>query len=1148
MKSFLRRLFDKNGGGYPVQIIETRDNQKTTITQNQYNIMTESKEGSALIRTLIEQSGSANETPSKELISKLLDETIKNIKSFINAGNINEALKLINGLVSSSGFNLLPTEEQSQILYYSGVINLDRENIEGARNDANSILVLEGQVKKGYELELKIAAMTGERRDFELVLGKLCAIGLTNEEFLEQQIFFEVSIGNFEEAIKIGTVEDNKIDKMLINRKNALYYLGIAFLNTSHFKVAYELISKSIEKENSNYKQYLIILAEILPCINKPIKFSSSSNGFEHPKKDLLNVKLVELLKLREYAEKKSIEFQVDYWGYVLTLKLFVNPQEILTDISELPEEIKNKEPVRLMLAEYYFVLKSYDEAIHIYEELYGNTKNRNILEKIIVCLYEKEDYKGIVSLIENTKAITVETAYSDIVTLYIIAYKKVSEYDNLIEKINELENIYKNESLFYNIAARVVHGEDKELGVRYLSKALEKVDENVTTDEIFIISETCKIMQRLDFGIELLQAINTDTTSLKIELAKFLVDTQDATNIEKANRILEEIPENEINSNVLDLRAHINLYNDNYKEALNILTVLYQEVPNDYTAYLIILSKLNINDDSNAELYVRHLLRSENPVFLMMGAFAQKVLLSEINAGVKNAYKSLAILKDKYVEQIYFQYIAFFLPFAGETLEGVSIPKEKVDIDCVVKIVDNDGESRFICIEKGGLDGEYYLNCERYNENSEIALLLLGMKKGEKVCICDSNYTIEEIFDKYFYVYQHCAQKHFEINPESKGLRQFSFDKDDPYQLIEKMVPILSENYEKKKRIIEQVQRAQLPLSSVSNQDYSLMFDVIHHFYWSKDEIFNSGKPIPRQLGESDRIVIDLTTLVFLKVIDKLEVLDIFKDRIHITQSTYNVIEQSFNKSRETENTVGTMYLEEGLHPRINRITPEDHKRNMELWRDILLAVRTFNICDELDVPDLIPARLNVDIEPIVLAHKLNGVFISEDLFIKNLKQYMYPGSLCTNVMSLLDSYYNVNKDKYCEYLDLLLELSKNKYYSICTPNNLVNILKECILKQQILLAEGTPSNKFILTIKNLLSDKRFVRVHLSIIRDIIHMLYDMRIDIKAITLLEMLIKEVKVASTMFNVDTLLITFILEPCGLDVIKEEFINSIYKRV
>jgi len=318
-----------------------------------------------------------------ELHNSLIEDAIERIDSSIRHGKIKDANLFLGKILGIDGFESLEQNFKTQFYYFKGLVELEENNLDQVIEYAERILSLNSNIKKACELKITVSVRNNDITLFNNAIQKLKEIGTPQNEIMIKHAFFELGNEKFDSVISILT-ENDVIKKEYVESAEAHHYLGIAFLQKNRTELAKISFEKANSIKHSFYRDYFIILSEIVPILNRRGILLTITNE----EKNFLQKKLLELLNIADYFNEKNKELKADFWGHILNIKLFINRSEIFTDIEALPEDIREADIIKLMKAETYAVLGEEEKAVPIYKTLYEKNATPELLLKIISILY----------------------------------------------------------------------------------------------------------------------------------------------------------------------------------------------------------------------------------------------------------------------------------------------------------------------------------------------------------------------------------------------------------------------------------------------------------------------------------------------------------------------------------------------------------------------------------------------------------------------------------------------------------------------------------------------------------------------------------------------------------------------------------------
>lgn len=108
-------------------------------------------------------------------------------------------------------------------------------------------------------------------------------------------------------------------------------------------------------------------------------------------------------------------------------------------------------------------------------------------------------------------------------------------------------------------------------------------------------------------------------------------------------------------------------------------------------------------------------------------------------------------------------------------------------------------------------------------------------------------------------------------------------------------------------------------------------------------------------------------------------------------------------------------------------------------------------------------------ELDSVFLSYKLNGIYISDDLFLRKLAKSLFTDIKTSNFVSLFERDID---DNFFEFLDIIYQLSEKKYLYIVNENTLYKIISEFINNDNIEIGYWIKYSKMGQIINNMFSD----------------------------------------------------------------------------
>lgn len=1100
-----------------------------------------------LLQDMSNTSNNATES-TNELYSRLMGNALIEIKNLIDDGKLNYAKTLLSDIMHTEGFERINKEHIIEIYYYQGLIYLNKDDIVKGNVELKKIFEINRNSYFGFNLMYKIAVQTNNEMMYQRAIEGFQTISIDSKELKFKELFYEIIKSNFTYVINELT-ELDKLKKEFENSEDAYYYLGLSYLQTEEFFLAKKHLSKSNQMKPSLYKTYLITLAEIIPIIGRRGAMFLNTDI----QKETLDQSLKTLYSVKEYFLDKPLQLQEEYWGYILNIKLFLRPAVIISDIETMSDKLKQSDMIQLMLAEAYSIVGPADKSEEIYKMLYQKSKSPQLLDKITTRLLLKKDYSGIVQLLKDLDYADYYDELGDIAGTYITAFSKLNILPATIDFINTMEKVFPHAPLLFHSAAIVFNESDEvKLAHEYMNRTISMVEEDNEALRMFI-SNSCEKIGLIELAIQVLLPLIKSTkakeTILRLSL-EYYDDNDDMLAL--AEQTVEQLIQEGVgNFNIHNAQAEIAFRNDTSENALKHLIEAFKLSPTVNTAYNIVAVKININQPNEIQQYIDYLIQSSNPRATMLAASALDFLGSR-GVALEIAYKAFQLLGNDFDESIYLQYSMLFMVSKNlSNDEQVTIEFDKVRIDTVVELVDNSGVKRYICIESNpGFvlnEGEIYLFIEHYTNSSPQSIKLLNVELHQKIELDGIEYNVNQIINKYVYAFRFVSSTYIQQRPDSPYLQAIEIREDDP---ITPLIPFLERGRGHQEFLMQQYNFVEnsigLPISALCDGDYFKYPSAMMHLLETKEQVYFAGELL--SLDKQSVFVLSLSSVILLNILKCTDLIKNNIDRFKITKSLLDKIKSFFDEAITTHSRVsGTMGMDKSGRPVFTNITETDKYNTIEFWRTLYLTLSELETIDEIESYSLNhrATRLigNFDIEAIVASNQINGVFISDDLFLHKVAKLMYDSNSFSNSVAILNHFLNAE-----ELLDKIYTLSQFKYHFCITHEILLKMIHECIFDKPIIYGAGTSHDKVKQIIRNILSHPQLYKDNLLMLRTIIYTLYENKINNKAEELINLIIFEIVLSSRLYKISSsLLLQLFLEPAGIDIIKAEYVKGIFRK-
>jgi tetratricopeptide (TPR) repeat protein len=1081
---------------------------------------------------------------TSQLYSRLMNNTINEIKTLIDDGKVRRAQKIINEIMETVGFAQIDKEHIAKIYYYNGLIFLNDGRIDKCRDWVEKITELDQDSYFRFNLQYKISVQNGDDELFNESIKSLERISSDQNEVKLKKLFYEITKGNYTVVID-ELSELGNIKMEFENNPDALYYLGLAFFQTENYISAQKYFNKSNQIQPLKYKLYLTTLCDIIPIINRRGVLYLLTEA----QKQSLKAGLERLIEIKDFFADKHISLREEFWGTVLNVKFYLNPSEIINDVEDLSDDLKNTDSVQLMLADAYSIVGPFEKAEELHKMLYEKNKNPELLVKIITRLESKKDFAGILQFLEGI-AYPEYDVLGDVIGSYITAFSKLNIFPATEQLINSIESYFYDAPLFYRAVALIMseHDELPNRSIEYMEKAISVIQGENESIRMYI-SDTCESLNYTDQAIKVLLPLEKSVTAKESILRLCLQDENNEAKLELAEEMATALIDQGVkNLNIHNAKAEIAIRKKQPQEALKQLTESFAVSPTVNSAYNIVAIKMSINDKHDLQFYIDYLSRTDNSRANMLSASASDFIGSRAVAE-ELAYKALKLLETEFDESIYLQFAMLYMVSKNrKDDENIKIEFEKVEPDTVIELIDNSGIKRFICIESNPAlikeEGVVFLGVEHYSTSSPISIKLLKVEVNLTVILDSIEYYVRSIINKHVFAFRKVCDTYIERCPDSPYLRAIKITPDDPFTSL---IPYLESDRKNHAFLMEQYNFGNgigLPISTLCEKDYFKYPSAMFKLFQSKNQVYYAGDI--NRCTRDKPFVLSFSSIILMKIIGVLNIVKSNKEQFKVTYSLVKKVESLFEEAVTTR-VAATMSIDQFGRPIYTTITDQDKEGNIEFWRDILLTLQEIETIKDVEEHPFKNKAVSLidglEIDSISASYQIGAQYLSDDLFLTKVANFMYDSLQTSNTIPFLFEYLEAD-----ELLDKIVILTSYKYHQCLKTELLLQLINDCILSKTIVYGQGTNMDKFTLIIKNIISHPQLLTYYLVSLIEIVYFLYDKKIDQRAEELLHYVIRDIVISSRQFKINLeSLIKLFLSPSGLDFFKADYIRNVFRK-
>ena len=249
-----------------------------------------------------------------------------------------------------------------------------------------------------------------------------------------------------------------------------------------------------------------------------------------------------------------------------------------------------------------------------------------------------------------------------------------------------------------------------------------------------------------------------------------------------------------------------------------------------------------------------------------------------------------------------------------------------------------------------------------------------------------------------------------------------------------------------------------------------------MEYLFYNKNSKFYAGEKNYYKLSK-EKLVIDLTSLITLKEINQLTLLEKYKASLYFTKSLKNKLLAIFDSVTNEKIDGMKIFVDDDNNLRKTETTKESKKYNIDYWREIIAIVNNSNIIEyesDFDLDSFDKSQIDM----LNMAIEEDMIYICDDLFIRKLANSISKNKIrMTNSSSLIDDFFYTDPNLYLEAMNQLT--SFNFIYCI-DCYSLYNILLSIVKINKI----DDHMQLFETIIRNILKTKFLYELHIEAIR----------------------------------------------------------------
>jgi tetratricopeptide (TPR) repeat protein len=907
------------------------------------------------------------------------------------------------------------------------------------------------------------------------------------------------------------------IKEKFINSSEALYNLGFAYYIKKRYNEAKECFIKSNELKKSTATEFLIIVTEIQPITQRRAAIFTISET----EKTILRNAYNRLMssEMCDYFDKAVKEFKAEYWHARVGTLLFLNKEEALKLIDDLPADIKKSPDIKILIADTFILNNEREKALEILQEVYNEYKQPEILLKILNIHISKNEKKKVLEIYNELKEADFDKDGHIAATIIEV----IAEEEDIEEANKEAERFITEGAnpffLFHSLGLINFNKGYKNKALELFKALLAGIPaDNFPPRAIF--AEDMYKCGFSDLALGCLKPFIQYNDKAELRYIQMLILTEEEKNLLEAETLINnklQKPENSLQW----LKLKIDLLHKSGKKnaALQELDKLIESDPSVSNAYNAVALKMELGEKGYSR-YTKILEHDEeNPISLITAGLCYKAEGNYAQAEVLS-YRALAknkdVLNDTTIDLLYRNYLGInlFPEIPGKENERADL--DEIEINSAFEI-DNNTKKIWLAIESDNtiFNGEetlIFIGAIHFKQNNSKVIRLIGKKLNETIQFEEESYKVNQITTLKTRAIRYCIDLYTSNRPDSNFMKGIKIDTEHP---ITSMLPMLFEMEKHQKDLLEQYNLKNnigIPLWLISKQFGQNLLDGIFYILNKVNQVFYAGEVILFN-PEGTTLVLSPSSILMLNILDVFEVAKNKLSNICISKETYNYFLAELERINVQDRRVKmTMGIDNGK-PILSEISDEHFKTRREFFAKIVDNLSKISIQDdiiekaELDqyykIIELITLQ---DFSGIHLANSLSGIYICDDLFIRKTSNILLQKSITTNIVGLLYLLFKDDTDLLFDHLD---KLAKSNYLYIYNDHLLLTLIRH-IIEQHIILGPDTLYGRLQKLIHYSLSTKQQLDYYEPILLNVIQILYNNGIDEYSDYIIKSIIKEI--------------------------------------
>lgn len=744
----------------------------------------------------------------------------------------------------------------------------------------------------------------------------------------------------------------------------------------------------------------------------------------------------VEKMKVFEEDFKNESENGKNYYNNLFVLLLRLDANLFIEKYDNSPDYVKNDLNNKCLYSSLLYKLGRKDDAIKIIDEIISvSNDDKYFIQK---CYFLFIDGK-----IQDLKRVLAKKIIKNDSNGFYGVFELETLYlkDKKIKSLKKMNRKYKNKPLYHLRMAEIIYEIDCSQE-QEIKDNLKLAFANIEDNNLLLIMkliDTSTIVKQEDYLLKLVNDKKYNSILIESRILNLLVYKEDKTDdeIEKIKNILNEVGNTDL-VNVDNINAILSINSHKELEAIDFFNKSYEKNKTMYVASNLLNLVLKNNDVRNINKiqdYIDTLTATTRASDFMLISSAY-LLLGNLNLTLENAYIGTILSQNN---------TDYFMRFWAVYTECESKDKSLKNItnESVIEM-SNHKKSLKICMDRN-IPNRFNINSfydVRFNEYKIFELNAIGKCIGDIVCYNGENFKVDSITHKYDYFLKLIFPK----IKDGQYFKTITNDDSDPLKGIREF--LIKDRKTREKLFeaynLEKTEDNGLPLSFFVNNENKTYRDILLALLFKNDDYkLYAGEVNPIN---SDKFVIDITSLVMLEQFDLLNKLIEIKDNVYITQSTINTIMKTFNYYLKNKRDTLSVFVDGNNELRKQKMSKDDYKVLQEFWRNILEVSYELNVINHESSMDKINLE-SCQIDTIDFSIKNNCTLVSEDLFLKKVA-YAFNNQIVNSTNFLAVS--ELLCSSMGEYIKLVNTLSKGKYLYCISKLSLLKITLYSLLNKE--------------------------------------------------------------------------------------------------